>query len=483
MEYTSRTPLPDEIVMDYAMLGGGHAERGRRLFQTGLVLLAGTLTYLAYAANVDDVIHLYLGLIMFALAAIPSLLWARAGGSRFPVFETILLLCANAYALPVLNASDQLAAYSSDVITRASLTVICYQLGAILTYGRIRGVPGRTGFWRESIITNKVEKLMVYGLLFSTVYFVISLFTTWIPADLISILRAVFYGVSILCTFVSAQRWGRGELAQGEKVLLLCTVIPQMIMMSIGLILIAAISQIGIAVLGYLCGGKRIPWLALVIAFPLVAVLHTGKTRMREKYWQEGSPSPTVSQLPAYFAEWIDFGLQPTSGGKTVGHKILERTSLMHLLCLIIDCTPTRQDYLYGATYRHVLPQLIPRLFWPDKPRSHIATYELGIYYGLQQEEDTNTTTIAFGLLTEAYANFGIVGAVLLGMFWGYWLKKLQIWSTFSPMFSFAGLFMVLLTAWAFNSEMTMAAWVSSLQQAVVVVLGLPLLVRSLFGN
>jgi hypothetical protein len=125
---------------------------------------------------------------------------------------------------------------------------------------------------------------------------------------------------------------------------------------------------------------------------------------------------------------------------------------------------------------------LIPRWFWENKPRSHIATYELGIYYGLQDEEATNTTTIAFGLLTEAYANFGLFGAILLGAFWGFCLKKLQILSTFSPMFSFAGLLMVLLTAWAFSAELTMAAWVSSLEQAVLVVLGLPMILRSLFG-
>jgi hypothetical protein len=483
MEYASRTPLPDEVAMDYAMLGGVHAQRGRRLFVTSTVLLVLGLGYLGYTANVDDPMHLVLGLVMFALSIVPSLLWARSGGSRFPVFETILILCANAYALPVLNAREQLAGYSAAVITRASITVILYQLSAILTYTTIRGFPGRTPFWRESLISSRVEKLMVYGQVLSCAYVAISSFTIWIPPAFESVLRAVFFGISILCTFVTCQRWGRGELNQTEKAVLLCTMIPQLIMMSVGLILISAISQVGIAILGYLCGGKRIPWLALIVAFPIFAVLHTGKTRMREKYWEANYPQPTFTQLPAYFAEWFDFGLQPTSGGKTVSQKMLERTSLMHLLCLIIDNTPERQDYLYGATYRHVLPQLIPRFFWPEKPRSHVATFELGIYYGLQSEEDTNTTTIAFGLVTEAYANFGLFGAVFLGAFWGVTLKKLQIWSTFSPMFSFAGLLMVLLTAWAFNAELTMAAWVSSLEQAMIMLLGVPLMIRHFFGQ
>ena len=475
-------PLPEETVMDYGILGGAHAERGRKLFLTGSAILTGLLGYLAYTANVELLLHRVLGLVMFALAVLPALLWARTGGSRFPVFETILLLCANAYAMPVLIASEQLAGFAPEVITHACLAVILYQLCAILVYVNVRGLPGHSRFWRESLISRQVEKLIIYGLVLSTAYVGISTFTTWVPAELESILRAIFYGIGILCTFIGAQRWGRGELTQGEKTVFVCTLLPQLLFMSVGLILIGAISLIGIGLLGYVSGGKRIPWLVLGLAFAVLALLHTGKTQMRTKYWDERHPAPTLTQLPAFFEEWIGFGLLPTSGGKTVSQKMLERTSLMHILCLIVDNTPDRQDYLYGKTYSYVLPQLVPRFFWPDKPRSHVATYELAIYYGLQREEDTASTTIAFGLVTEAYANFGLIGTMALGALWGFWLKKLQIWSTFSPMFSFAGLLMVLLTAWSFNAELTMAVWVSSLEQAVVVVLGIPLLLRSLFG-
>jgi hypothetical protein len=431
---------------------------------------------------VVEFVHLGLGLVMFSLSVVPALLWARRGGSRFPVFETMLLLCANAYAMPVLNAHEQLTAYTPEVITRGCVTVILYQASAILAYVLTKGMPGRSRFWRESILTSSLEKMIVYGLIPSTVYVWMSTFTSWIPGEIDSILRAVFYGLGYLCTFVSTQRWGRGQLTTGEKMVLVCTLIPQLVFMSVSLILIGAIGQIGIALLGYLSGGKRIPWLVVAATFLIMAVLHTGKTKMRSKYWDQHLPTPSLSQLPAYFMEWVEFGLEPTDGGKTVSQKMLERTSLMHILCLIIDATPDRQDYLYGKTYGYVLPQLIPRLLWADKPQAHIATYELSIYYGLQDEEGASSTSIAFGLLAEAYANFGLLGAIVLGTFWGYWLKKLQIWSTFSPIFSFAGLFMVLLTAWSFAAELTMASWISSFEQAVVVVLGLPVLIRSLFG-
>lgn len=483
MEAASRDPLPHESVMDYSLLGGEHLTRGRRLFQTGLTLLIAALLYLGYTANVSTSVHLIQGLLLIVLSVLPSLLWAKTGGSRFPVFETIMLLCANAYAMPLLNAREQLASYSEEVITRCGWVVILYVACANVAYRVTRGSPGRSRFWTESLIGPKIESSMIYGMLLSSVYVGISVFTTWIPTELGSALRAVFFGLGILCTFICSQRWGRGELSNGEKALFLLASVFQVIFMSVSLVLIGALSQIGIALLGYLSGGKRIPWVVIGVTFLLVAILHTGKSQMREKYWETGLPAPTITQLPAYYTEWFQYGLQHSDESKTVSSKLLERTSLMHMLCLIGAYTPDRQDYLYGSTYAHVLPQLIPRLFWPDKPRSHIATYELSIYYGLQREEDTETTTIAFGLLTEAYANFGFFGAVFLGIFWGVSLKKLQIWSTFSPILSFAGLTMVLLTAWSFSAELTMAAWVSSFEQAVLVVLGIPWICKSLFGE
>jgi hypothetical protein len=483
MEAASREPLPDEIVMDYSLLGGEHLARGRKLFQTGLVLLGAALLYLGFTANTSTPVHLFQGLLIFVLSVLPSLLWAKTGGSRFPVFETIMLLCANAYALPLLNAQEQLAGYSEDIITRSGWAVMLYVITANLAYHLTRGFPGRSHFWTESLIGPKVERSMIYGMAVSTVYVAVSVFTTWIPNELNSPLRAVFFGVGILCTFICAQRWGRGDMTAEEKTLFVCAMVPQLIFTSISLVLIGALSQIGIALLGYLSGGKRIPWLVIGGVFLVVAVLHTGKSRMREKYWETGLPQPTITQLPAYYAEWFGYGMRPSEENKTASRKLLERTSLMHILCLIAAYTPDRQDYLYGATYTHVLPQLIPRFFWPDKPRSHIATYELSIYYGLQREEDTESTTIAFGLLAEAFANFGYFGGIFLGLFWGVTLKKLQIWTTFSPMFSFAGLMMVLLTAWAFSAELTMAAWVSSFEQAVLVVLGIPWVIKSLFGD
>ncbi len=82
-----------------------------------------------------------------------------------------------------------------------------------------------------------------------------------------------------------------------------------------------------------------------------------------------------------------------------------------------MSLTPDPLPHLDGLTYQDTLGQFVPRFPLADKPRGHVSTYTLSIYYGLQDEEATGTTTIAFGLLPEGFANFGFLGMVLLGIF------------------------------------------------------------------
>ncbi|MDD3180130.1 MAG: hypothetical protein PHQ04_07220 [Opitutaceae bacterium] len=480
-------PAAPAAPTSYHLLGDRTDREFSGLFKTSLGVLIATMVYYAFTANVQNPLHLYQGLAILVFSVVPTLIWLRQGGVRFPVFEPMMFLCATSYALPLLNGHAQLVDYPHEVLSRAGWYVLAYQASALLVYAAVRGQPGRGRFWTESIISSRLERNMTYGVVLSSVYTGVSVFTDWIPTDLASVLRAVFFGISILCVFTTCQRWGKGELTRTEKGIFSTAFALQLIFLSTGLLLIMPLTQIGIALLGYLSVGRRMPWVMAVVLFGLFAILHNGKTPMREVYWEGLKPEPNVWFLPGFFSEWIGHGLTvPTSEkqgmASALGSKLLERTSIMHILCLVVACTPDRQPHLDGETYGYVLPQLIPRFFWPDKPRSHISTYRLSVYYGLQSEEGTLKTTIAFGMLTEAYANFGIGGVLLLGALFGGGIKTMQVLSAQSPMFSLAGLTMVLLTAWSFNVELTMAAWVSSLYQAMIAVLGVPLVLRSFVG-
>ena len=123
----------------------------------------------------------------------------------------------------------------------------------------------------------------------------------------------------------------------------------------------------------------------------------------------------------------------------------------MHILCLVIDVTPSRQDYLYGKTYGYVLPQLVPRIFLARQSRARISPptsfQSIMVCSG---RKTPMPRPIAFGLLTEAYANFR-AGWRNVSTSWralGLRFKKTAAARRVQPLvLPCAGLFMILLTA------------------------------------
>jgi hypothetical protein len=369
------------------------------------------------------------------------------------------------------------------VVIKAAAVVIFFQIIALATHAATRGRPRTTSFWTDEIISRDVGKYLGYGLVLTTVYTAISALSDIIPSDLEGPLRAVFYGIGIISTFIQGRRWGQGDLTSQEKTFYVTNILLQIVLNFSTLYMIDGISIFVLALLGYISGGKRLPIVAVVIALPVFAVLHNGEIPMRAKYWDAKTPMPrlTVMDLPAFFTEWFQDGLDlHQQGGVT--EKLLERTSLFQIICLVVDNTPDRLPYLGGETYAQIPGQFIPRFFWPEKPPAHISTYTLSIYYGLQRPEDTQTTTIAFGLLAEAYANFGFYGVGLFAAVFAFCLKKYGLWAQESPILSYAGLMLVLLMAWSFQTELTLSVWLSSLFQAAVAVLGVPLVLRHFLG-
>jgi hypothetical protein len=453
----------------------------RRLFRGGIVALAVTVGYYAFNAQVASVTELYEGLAIIVLASLPSLLWARRAAHSFPVFEIFMLTGVNIYALPLLNGQSQLQAYSESVVETAAAAVLFFQLTATITYSAIRGLPRTTPFWTEEVISGDIGKYLGYGLVVTTIYTAISTFSDVVPSDLEGPLRAVFFGIGIISTFIQGRRWGLGDLTYQEKIFYVSNLVLQVIFSFATLFLISGISIIVLALLGYVSGSKRRPVIAIAIVVPIVALLHNGKTAMREKYWNQDRPTPGLIELPGFFFEWIQAGLDfHQKGGLT--KNLIERTSLFQMICLVVDNTPDRLPYLNGETYAQIPGQFVPRLFWPNKPGAHISTDTLSVFYGLQRPEDTQKTTIAFGLLAEAYANFGFYGVGLLGFAFAFCLKKYSMWTLESLPLSYAGLLLVLFMAWSFQTELTLSVWLSSLFQSIVSVLGVAFVMRRVFG-
>lgn len=484
-------PSVDAEIVDYlnAPRKPGDAAHDQSLFLYGLIGTAALVLYFAKSAHVDDPFHLYLGLLILCLGCLPALLWAKSDAKPFPIFETFMLTTVNAYAIPLLSGHQQLGFYHPDTISTAALGVILFQGCAIGCYLLVRARPKRTPFWTDPIVTDKLSRYLSYGMALTSLYTLFSLFYRdllfkFLPNETEGILRAAFFGIGIVATFLAARRWGAGTIARPDLIFFVVNFVIQFILQCASLFLVGGISMIVLLLLGYVSAARRVPFIALILVLPLIAVLHNGKSALRAKYWNSDAPQIGVTDLPSFYAEWIQSGLQSHDDDerqKGSTSKLLERTSLFHIMCLVVSVCPERQDYLYGETYKYIPGQFVPRFFWPDKPVGHISTNKLSRYFGLQTEEDTKTTTIGFGMLAEAYANFGFYGLGALGLLVGTMLKKVTTWGSESPLVSYGGLLLVVLIAWSFQVELTLSIWLSSLFQACVAVLGVPMFVRS-FG-
>ncbi|HEV8073858.1 MAG TPA: hypothetical protein VGP21_06985, partial [Opitutaceae bacterium] len=281
----------------------------RRLFNGGIVLLALTLAYYSFNAQVDSSVELFEGLVIIVLAAMPALLWARRASFEFPVFEVFMLTGIQLYALPLLNGQGEFETYSESVVTQSAAAVLFFQIVAISTHAATRGYPRRTPFWTKEVVSHDIGKYLGYGLILTTIFTGIESFTSIIPSDIDGPMRAVFYGIGIISTFVQGRRWGQGDLLYQEKIVFAINIVLQVIFNFATLYLIVGISILVLSLLGYVSSSKRLPLVLIVIVLPVIAVLHNGKTAMREKYWESTSPTPDLINLPAFFTEWIQDGL------------------------------------------------------------------------------------------------------------------------------------------------------------------------------
>jgi hypothetical protein len=458
---------------------------GRHLFGACVAALVAAEAYFFATANVRAPEHLQLGMLIVFFAFLPALRWAKSNRGTLPAFEVLMFTTANTYAFPLLNGHEDLQRYTIEDITTAAFAVLLFQIVAICTYGLAPVRAGVSRFWREEILSRDLSRLLSYGIALNTAYVFVSHFTTLVPPALTSILRAVFFGIGIICTFITSRRLGRGELTPAEKTFFALNVFLQCIGMTATLYLVSSVSLLLLALVGYVSGSGRVPVVLCAASLALIAILHHGKSDMRTKYWVEDERRiPALTELPAFFAEWFhhgtDFG-EDDDRQKKVASKLIDRTSLFHILCLVVSNTPANLRHLEGETYQDIPAQFVPRFLWPEKPPAHVSTGKLSVYYGLQTEEDTMKTTIGFGTVAEAYANFGFAGIAGIGVFFGFLFKKLHGWTEGRPLFSYGGLVLVILLAWSFQVEFTLSLWLSSFYQACVAVLAIPFGLRLFF--
>ena len=413
----------------------------------------------------------------------PVLRWLKRDDDSYPIMEFLLLTTVPFYALPVLTGHEELADYPESVLLQASLVVIAFQVACIVggELGARRRPPESAylAWWQSEILSEKRMHFTAYTGTVATLWLLFTSFTDWIPREWMGTLRAIFFGVGIISVFIQARLWGLGVLSPAHKGLFWVNVISQIILMFVSLLLINGIGLLLTAFAGYFSSARRVPWLVVLVLLPVIAILHNGKAQMRQVYWSAGQPQLTVTRLPTYFTQWLEFGLspdvtkQPESAALTYG--LMRRASLFQIVCIAVDTMPQRSPFLDGASYGILLPQLVPRFLWPGKPGPHKSVTLLSVQLGILTEEEAETTSIGFGMLTEAYANYGYLSVAVLGAIFGFLFRRLADGTVHCATLSMAGLLRILCLVWCLSAEVTLALWFSSLYQACLAI-GVPLL-------
>jgi hypothetical protein len=458
----------------------------RRLTFTVLLAMTAALVWLNGANREAPWEHRAWGTLIFFLGLWPALTWVKKGGEGFPAFQVLGLAFLPTQAIPLFTKTDELAVFAESTITASCFQVVCFQLALIAGYAVVRQRPVQGRFWTGEILGRRAPHTLTLGISLATLYLLVTTFFVPAPPGLTGPLRAATAGITMVSAYILGNLMSAGAVTVRERRLLVVNIVTQAIVFASSLILVQAMSLVVVAILGYCSKVRKIPWAVILLSFAIAALLHNGKSSMRDRYWTtESRHQPSLTELPRFFVEWIELGLNPpneetTNSTAKMTNKLLRRASLFQMLCLVNERTLADQ-YLRGRTYVDIPAQFVPRVLWSEKPSVHVSTSILGIHFGLQDENATQTTTIGFGYLAEAVANFGLTGALALGFLLGGAIKAAWAKTRTSSLLSPAGLLMIVLTAWCFETGQTLSVWLSSFYQAVVCILGLAIIAKKVF--
>ena len=445
-----------------------------------------TLGVLGFIFLQDAPLESTFGALLIAIAALfPGYLWCSGVAKGIPIFPVLALTFLWTHALPLVSNHPQVITYTpSEHLHSAMIVVAFLAVGTLFWQFWVKSYPQPPAVYRR-LRVEQGDRLF-FWLLGLSILYQVAFNAGWLwllvgSGGKLAILRGFTLGLNALGVFALAYRAGRKELSQNQARLFAGLLTVYLLVTATSLYLIGVFTTSLLAAIGFTVGRRQFPWKAMLIVVIIGGLLHLGKPEMRAKYWFDEQAAPiTPWQYPTYYAEWVNFSLnqigqadsnllEPQPTEDTLA--LTDRSSLMHLLLLVQKSSPEYVPYLNGQTYTIIPQLLVPRLLNPNKLRGSEGNHILSVRYGLQTYEATFTTSIGWGLLQEAYANFGMLGCLGLGAILGSLCGLITRWCLQTSLFSFRSLFAVIITNAAFQTEWTAGTLVSATFQATVVLL------------
>lgn len=416
---------------------------------------------------------------LIALAAfVPVYVWARRLVLGLPILPIVAVLYFVFYGLPFFTGHPFTKDYSFDDKLTAAATVAAVLLitaGLWFWLARVRP-QGVTKI--KAIPQSAANPFFIYGLGLACLFQLNALFGfVGISSEIFGILRAILASLGMISLFALSYQLGAGRLQQAGRLAFIGGLIAFTFLNIVTLYLIIAMEILLLSVFGYFLGGGKVPWKLIACGVMAFTVLSAGKKEIRVDYWSEGNLSVTsLSQSVTIVEQWIGYGIENLFGTSIADEptgSFLERASITQLVLKVETETPEVVPFLDGSTYFAIPALLVPRIIWPERPSTQDTLKQLSQHYGLLSAEDAESTSIGWGLIAEAYANFGFSGCIALGIFLGLTMGFAQRWCGRAPILTARGLFGLLMIMVMFrvetNAAVTVSAWLQSMVPLIIV--------------
>jgi hypothetical protein len=419
------------------------------------------------------------GGLVALVALLPLYLWLLGWSHGLPIWPVFVLVTGINYALPMLQDPESLDAYTATDIITGGISVVGFVLLGTMIWlsmtSRASKAPRTILMIEQAHAVRYLQMFVWFGVLFA-----VNEFAGWVhfPGNTMQVVRGIAGSLSTMGLFVLAYYHGRGLLNKQELTLFAGGAVLTMMANMTSLMLANAVVPVAMVIFGYMLGSNKIPWRVTAIAFVIMALLHPGKYEMRNIYWSGSAEAKplTLFTLPGFYWDWIGYGLEEIGGvtGVVKGREeeggassVFERAGSLHMLLLVQKKAGIDVPYLNGASYAPIPRLLIPRFIDDQKGISHAGNVMLTVNYGVQTIEQTAGTSIFWGLVPEAYANFGYLGmaglAVVLALFYG-WITNLSVGV---PMTSLRFVLGLLIMGAATKAD-TMGVFITSQFQGIV---------------
>lgn len=460
----------------------------RKVFNIGAVVTVALLGYMSVTGHP--------ALMAFGMVAcgglLPCLAWAHSRRAGLPIVTMLGAQTIAFYATPIFVKNPDVMAYGLTAINAVALDVLLFGIalagGWFHAANNIRYNP-RPSYHRFGFIGGANEQRLVtlapILLGVSVGYLLLNLLQLlfFVPAGGGPILRAIADSAGVGGALLGAYFVGMGLLRGLYRTLYWILIVGHCVLTIYNYTLFPAAGLLMAMMLGLFLGGGRLPIVPFVVTILVLSFFNLSKFEMRRKYWEEGEAyaNQGLAELPSRFTEWATYSWEALTTEQAKEQETKRETQQLskrvNNLSNLLDARVAMEQYgvkPYGGGSYTIIPLLfIPRMLWiwdGEKPRTHEGMVRLNIHFGRQTREESLTTYISWGLLPEAYANFGSIwGPIVIGLALGFFAGFLERWARPFPFTSLEALiFLSIAVQFGTSFEMVASVWLTSMFQMVI---------------